>query len=135
MRQKLTTYTDDPDYKIEKIANLDHFPHVKGYDFNKKFNFKEFMESYYTTEDGIVHALYGSQNGLTTQRNQIWSQTDSSDATPDPNDRFGNSLSSGDFNGDGRDDLAIGVTGETVSGADYAGVVHIFYGTIRSLLS
>lgn len=34
----------------------------------------------------------------------------------------------GDFNGDGRDDIAIGAPGETVNGATAAGAVHVIYG-------
>lgn len=36
---------------------------------------------------------------------------------------------SGDFDGDGRDDLAIGVQGEDVDGFDLAGAVHVVYGS------
>ncbi|MBR9699477.1 deoxyhypusine synthase [Candidatus Woesearchaeota archaeon] len=33
---------------VENI-NLDHLPHIKGYDFNKKFSFERFMKSFSTT--------------------------------------------------------------------------------------
>ena len=47
-----------------------------------------------------------------------------------PSDRFGAALAAGDFNGDGRDDLAIGVPGQNFLGAvPYAGVVNVAYGT------
>ncbi|MGI8876198.1 MAG: hypothetical protein ACR2KP_18110 [Egibacteraceae bacterium] len=36
---------------------------------------------------------------------------------------------SGDFNGDGTDDLAIGVPGEGFGGNDFAGVVQVIYGS------
>lgn len=36
--------------------------------------------------------------------------------------------SSGDFDGDGRDDLAVGVQGENVGGYTIAGAVHVIYG-------
>ena len=33
-------------YIPEKCTNLDHFPHIKGYDFNEKFDFDKFLKSY-----------------------------------------------------------------------------------------
>lgn len=36
-------------YVPEKCTNLDHFPHIKGYDFNEKFDFDKFIRSYSTT--------------------------------------------------------------------------------------
>lgn len=35
-------------YDVENTVNLDNFPHIKGYDFNGKFGFPEFMKSYST---------------------------------------------------------------------------------------
>jgi len=53
--------------------------------------------------------------------------------TPAPNDRFGSALVAADFNGDGRDDLAIGVPGETVGLADFAGRISVHYGSASGL--
>ena len=36
-------------YKVENVTNLDHFPHIKGYDFNEKFDFEKFLGSYAST--------------------------------------------------------------------------------------
>ena len=36
-------------YVPDNCANLDHFPHIKGYDFNEKFDFKKFLKSYSNT--------------------------------------------------------------------------------------
>ncbi|MBD3164138.1 deoxyhypusine synthase [Candidatus Woesearchaeota archaeon] len=36
-------------YIPEECMNLDHFPHIKGYDFNEKFSFSRFLKSYSTT--------------------------------------------------------------------------------------
>ncbi len=39
-KQSLTGYIP------ENCTNLDHFPHIKGYDFNGRFDFDEFLKSY-----------------------------------------------------------------------------------------
>jgi hypothetical protein len=44
-------------------------------------------------------------------------------------DHLGKALASGDFNGDGYDDLAIGAPNEDINGHDDAGAVHIVYGS------
>jgi len=36
-------------YIPEKCTDLDYLPHIKGYEFNNKFNFKKFLVSYATT--------------------------------------------------------------------------------------
>ena len=46
----------------------------------------------------------------------------------EPGDEFGASLAVGDFDGDGRDDLAIGAPLDDISGVDSAGHVVILYG-------
>ncbi|MEV5410555.1 FG-GAP repeat protein [Thermopolyspora sp. NPDC052614] len=73
---------------------------------------------------GVVHILYGTGAGLSTARAQGWTQNTAgmSDAL-EGGDRFGESVAPGDYNGDGRDDLAIGVPFESGAGA-----VHIIYG-------
>jgi hypothetical protein len=48
-------------------------------------------------------------------------------------DSFGSSLTSGDFNGDGRDDLAIGVPNESVGSIEGAGGVEVVYGSSSGL--
>ncbi|MGW0804575.1 FG-GAP and VCBS repeat-containing protein [Nonomuraea sp. NPDC002799] len=61
--------------------------------------------------DGTVDVLYGSGSGLTAHRSEAWSQN-TLEGVPRYYDRFGAALAAGDFNGDGRDELAIGVPGE-----------------------
>ncbi len=56
---------------------------------------------------------------------ELWIQDDLAPEDSEPFDRFGASLATGDWNGDGRDDLAIGVPGETLGGLANAGVVHV----------
>ena len=70
---------------------------------------------------GGVSVLYGASSGLSvTGRfdDQFWSkETPGIDGTAATGERFGTSLTTGDFNGDGYLDLAIGVPYETVGGA------------------
>lgn len=49
-------------------------------------------------------------------------------------DRFGWSLAAGDFNGDGRDDLAVGAPGESPGGDPKSGHVFVFRGTANGLV-
>jgi hypothetical protein len=87
---------------------------------------------------GLAHVLYGSGAGLTAAGNQVWHQTIAGiPGVAEPGDQFGRALASGDFDGNGRDDLAVGVPGEdlVVAGAarPNAGVVHIIRGSAAGL--
>ncbi len=78
---------------------------------------------------GTVHVIYGAEGGLNADGNQVWSQeTPGIAGAPESGDVFGNSLATGDFNGDGFDDLAIGSPGEDVGGVVNAGAVNVIYG-------
>ena len=82
---------------------------------------------------GAVHVIYGSSVGLSNSAvlaDQFWSQ-DSTDVEDDAenDDYFGWSLSSGDYNGDGCDDLAIGIINEGLGTVVDAGAVNIIYGS------
>jgi FG-GAP repeat len=90
---------------------------------------------------GAVNVLYGSSNGLSAtspEPDEIWTQgtTDVNDV-PEEGDLFGSSLSAGDFNGDGFDDLAIGVTQEDVDTGrgtiGEAGAINVLYGSSNGL--
>jgi hypothetical protein len=86
---------------------------------------------------GGVEVIYGSSGGLSTSSplgDQFWTQ-DSTDINDhaDPFDNFGYSVTSGDFNGDGRDDLAIGAIGESVGAIPNAGGVEVIYGSSSGL--
>jgi hypothetical protein len=83
---------------------------------------------------GAVTSFRGSPAGLTGTGSQQLTQ-DSGDlgSTAERNDGFGGSLEAGDFNGNGRDDLAIGVAAESVGAAPLAGVVNVVYGTPSGL--
>lgn len=83
---------------------------------------------------GAVNVLYGSKTGLTAAGNDLWHQ-DSLGVldVAESGDHFGETLAAGDFNGDGRDDLAIGVPAETVGAAIYAGAVNVLPGAVGGL--
>ncbi len=90
---------------------------------------------------GAVHVLFGAGYGLTSTNDFLWHQdvTDV-EGTADAGDMFGYAVAVGDFNGDGRADLAVGVPGEDLAGAgqDQAslfdvGAVNVLYGSPAGL--
>jgi hypothetical protein len=86
---------------------------------------------------GVVSVIYGTDGaGLDDAGNQYWSQNGVTGTltAAEPYDGFGFGLASGDFDGDGYDDLAIGVASEElVSGADDHGAVNVIYGSAAGL--
>ena len=85
---------------------------------------------------GAVNVIYGSAAGLTATGNQLWTQnsTDIKDAA-ESGDGFGAALATGDLNGDGDDDLAAGVPGESVGTTANAGGVNVLLGAGGGLSS
>jgi hypothetical protein len=83
---------------------------------------------------GAVHILFGSASGLTATGNQLWSQ-DSFGILDvcESGDHFGSALAAGDFNGDGKDDLAVGIPEEDVVALYSAGAVSVLYGSATGL--
>jgi hypothetical protein len=78
--------------------------------------------------------IFGSSAGLTAAGNQWFGQTDAGVAdVEEEDDFFGWSLAAGDFNNDGKDDLAVGVIGENPGGVTRAGAVHVFAGSVSGL--
>ncbi|MEN8164629.1 MAG: hypothetical protein ABFS37_10915, partial [Acidobacteriota bacterium] len=79
---------------------------------------------------GIIQIFYGvSGTGLSLAGGQLWHQDSAGvNGALESGDMFGFSLAAGDFNGDGYDDLAIGVPLED-AGATNSGAVNILYGT------
>ena len=61
------------------------------------------------------------------------SYTSSINDDAEEDDWFGKSLASGDYNGDGRDDLAIGIPGEDLGSITNAGAVDLIFGASRGL--
>ena len=83
---------------------------------------------------GAVNVIYGSPDGLTPTGDQVLSQdTTGIRGTAERLDQFGSALATGDFNGDGRGDLAVGVGGEDVDGVTDAGAVNVIYGSASGL--
>jgi hypothetical protein len=75
------------------------------------------------SDTGAVYVVYGSADWLTVPGAQRWVEGGSLIGTPSANDRFGSALATGDYDGDGHSDLAIGVPGELTGGA-----VQVLYG-------
>jgi len=90
---------------------------------------------------GAVNVLYGSSSKLTATDDQLWTQDgpgvlDAAEETGDETEEhFGWVLAAGDFNGDGKDDLAIGVPYEKVGSAINTGAVNVLYGSSSGLAS
>jgi hypothetical protein len=83
---------------------------------------------------GAVNVVFGSFSGLTAAGNQLWHQNSAGiQDTAQAGDLFGRALAAGDFNGDGRDDLAVGVPGEDVLSFGDAGAVNVIHGSESGL--
>jgi hypothetical protein len=86
------------------------------------------------TGTGNVTVIYGAASGLAITGSQVWHQD--RPGVPDRNeagDHFGAALTSGDFNGDGFWDLAVGAPDEDVGGVVNAGRVIVLYGSPAGL--
>lgn len=85
---------------------------------------------------GSVNIFGGSVDGLTSMNSQIWFQDQPGvEGTSEEGDKFGSSLAAGDFNGDGFDDLAVGIGSEDIQDFANAGAVNVFSGSARGLTS
>lgn len=83
---------------------------------------------------GAVNIFYGSFYGLLHAGTQFWHQnTPGVSGVAERLDNFGSALTAGDFNGDGRADLAVGVEKEDLGTVADAGAVNVFYGTVAGL--
>ena len=81
---------------------------------------------------GEVVIFPGSGDGLVA--GSILTETAFGQA-PQDGDRFGAALVTGDFNGDGRMDLVVGIPGKKVGNSDGAGTVGILYGSAAGLVA
>jgi hypothetical protein len=85
---------------------------------------------------GAVNVIYGSPSGLsaTATPDQFWTQDSPNvEDVSEADDHFGWALAAADFGGSSHADLAIGVFGETLGGANAAGAVHVIYGSPSGL--
>ena len=83
---------------------------------------------------GAVSVFRGTATGPAVEGNQLWSQASAGVAgTAEFGDRFGAVVASGDFDGDGHADLAVGTPGETVDSKIEAGAVSVLYGSSSGL--
>jgi hypothetical protein len=85
------------------------------------------------TNAGVVHVLYGSSSGLSSTNNEWYQGHNGIGGATEGNDRFGEALATGNFNGDTDsghdcDDLAIGVPFEDVGALTDAGVLYVVDG-------
>lgn len=83
-------------------------------------------ESFGSTHDGVIHVLYAKYYGLSTDGNQLFSQSDFGWPN-EQDDAFGTTLSVGDFDGSGHADLAVGAPYKDVGGANGAGAMYVIY--------
>lgn len=83
-----------------------------------------------TSGAGAVHILYGSADRLSAVGDEIWHQgSPDVEGGVETGDGFGHALAAGDLNGDGYDDLAIGVPYEDKGGESNSGAVNVLYGS------
>lgn len=82
-------------------------------------------------DEGAIAILDGSANGLSSTGSQAFYAV--TFVVPTPSTRFGHALSTGDFDGNGRADLAIGLPGHDHSGSMDAGMAVVAYGVVGGI--
>ena len=85
---------------------------------------------------GAVHVFYGGSNGLKatgSPDDQVWTQAPLTGNNPEADDQFGYALAAGDFNNDGRDDLAVGSPFEDRGSRSDSGWVNVIFGSPQGL--
>ena len=85
-----------------------------------------------TTNSGHVIVYHGGAAGLSAHSGWSQARVDLQDGE-EPGDEFGDALAAGDFDGDGFDDLAVGVPGEEVDGTVAVGAVQVIVGSATGL--
>ena len=85
-------------------------------------------------KSGAITIFFGSANGISTVGSTLLHQGSYEMAGGnEPNDRWGEVLSAGDFNGDQFDDLAIGTPNESIGSIQEAGSVTIAFGSEQGI--
>jgi hypothetical protein len=89
------------------------------------------------SDAGGVNVIYGSDCfGLWKRSNEFWSQNSSGvKGVAEAGDRFGSTVSTGDFNRDGFSDLAVAAPVDSVDSQPAAGAVNVLYGSANGLTS
>jgi hypothetical protein len=83
---------------------------------------------------GSVQVLYGGKQGLDASSGQSWHRGISGvPGNVTEGEGFGTVVATGDFNGDGMNDLAIGAPAAPFSGASLVGSVLVLYGSATGL--
>ena len=81
-----------------------------------------------------MNVLYGTAGGLSAADDQVWHRGKPGvNGTPRADDYFGCSVATGDFDGNGRDDLVVGARDDDVDGVVDAGSAQVLYGTASGL--
>ena len=81
-----------------------------------------------------MNVIYGSDDLLTLVGNQVWHQDSAAVVgVAEEGDAFGAALAADDFDGDGNDDLAVGVPGEDVDDEPNAGALNVLFGAAAGL--
>jgi hypothetical protein len=82
---------------------------------------------------GAVNVVFGNASGISLVDTEIWHQDSTGiGSLCEQNDKFGYTLTTGDFNDDGFRDLVVGVEFEDQATSD-AGGVHVIYGVAGGL--
>ena len=90
-------------------------------------------EDYSGVNAGIVQVMFGDVGGLSAEIDiRVWQELITGQ-TSEADDLFGFALAVGDFDGDGKDDLAVGVPGEDSATYAEEGRVHASYGPLSSI--
>lgn len=83
---------------------------------------------------GAIHVLYGAVSGLGWERNQLfWQNTTGVPGDAAGGDGFGAALAAGDFDHDGKADLAIGAPRDAAPNAARGGTVTVLSGTAAGI--